>query len=130
MSENDTTITISKVQTDEGDRVLIAIDSESGLGDFARIYLHPETVEALRVALAPEPAIRTWTVVFGDGEIYTDVLGETAYTAITRAAAKRWRCYHVEHVDEDRYWGARDLAPGYDVVRFTATATPATTERA
>lgn len=51
MSENDTTITISRVPTTEGDRVLIRIDSESGLGDFARIYLHPETAYRLRAEL-------------------------------------------------------------------------------
>ena len=60
MNEKDATISISRVLTNEGDRVLIAINSESGLGDFTRIYLHPETVEALRVALdaipeRPEP---------------------------------------------------------------------------
>jgi hypothetical protein len=141
MNENDATISISRVPTNQGDRVLIAINSESGLGDFARVYLHPSTTHALRAALeeAPdhvlawdrstEPERPAWTVKI-EGEATLTVHALTDYDAIVTGVQ------HLHPSATDIRWTERgdDFEARVEVdgrsvrVAFLATATPSTTE--
>lgn len=139
MNKNDATISISRVTTNEGERVLIAIGSEAGLGDFARIYLRPSTARTLGHALLetpdriledgpdPERERPAWAVSI-EGEAPLTVHALTDYDAIVNGAQ------HLYPSATDIRWTERgdDFEAKIEVdgrsarVAFRATATPST----
>jgi hypothetical protein len=127
------TITTSWVKIDGEDRLRIGIDLEH---DFATIYLHPETVESLRVALGAIPARpasgpRFWDVVI-DGAKPVRAVGDNEDDAIGSAIQHLFpEAYEVRPTEDVGDFEAKiDVNDKPVRMRFTATATPATTERA
>lgn len=124
------TIATAWVKIDGEDRLRIGIDLEH---DFATIYLHPETVESLRVALGAIPArpVRKpangpwfWDVVI-DGSKQIRAVGDDEDDAIGNVIRHLFpEAYEVRPAEALCEFEAKiDLNDKPVRMRFTATAT-------